>query len=158
MKKANFVCNYKPSDLKTVVALFGRSVHEVASRDYSPAQISAWAPQTPDLSEWTERLSKGTVFVCECENQLVGFIRIEKDGCLDLLYVHSQFQRQGVAQTLFERALVWASNQGLRRLTSDVSITARPFFEHVGFRVVRSQTIEHRGVSIQNFQMELDKV
>jgi hypothetical protein len=41
-------------------------------------------------------------------------------------------------------------------MPSEVSITARPFFESIGFRVVRQQVTERRAVSLQNFVMEGD--
>jgi putative acetyltransferase len=87
------VHEHKAVDLHAVVALFGRSVREIASRDYTPAQISVWAPQDPDLSAWADRLSKGTVFVYEVDHEIVGFARVEESGYLDLLYVHPEFQR-----------------------------------------------------------------
>ena len=43
------VREYRPADLEAVVVLFQRSVREVASRDYSPAQISAWAREALGL-------------------------------------------------------------------------------------------------------------
>jgi GNAT superfamily N-acetyltransferase len=150
------VHEHKAVDLHAVVALFGRSVREIASRDYTPAQISVWAPQDPDLSAWADRLSKGTVFVYEVDHEIVGFARVEESGYLDLLYVHPEFQRQGIARALFKQVLAWALRQGITRITSDVSITARPFFEHEGFQVVKSQVVERQGVTFHNFQMELD--
>lgn len=148
------VREYKASDLEVVVALFGRSVREIAFRDYSPAQVSAWAPEVPDWAEWSKRLSEGAVFVCERKNRIAGFARIEVNGYLDLLYVHPEFQGQGVARALFERVLAWAKSCGISRLTSDVSVTARAFFEQIGFRLVEPQVVERRGVSFQNFRME----
>jgi putative acetyltransferase len=150
------VREYKAGDLNAVIALFGCSVREIASRDYTPAQISVWAPQAPDLSAWADRLSKGTVFVYEIDHEVVGFARVEESGYFDLLYVHPGFQRQGIARALFKQVLAWASRQGIPRITSDVSVTARPFFEHEGFHVVKPQVVERQGVSFHNFQMELD--
>jgi putative acetyltransferase len=150
------VREYKASDLDAIVALFGRSVREIASRDYTPDQISVWAPQAPDLSAWADRLSKGAVFVYEVDQNVVGFARVEEIGYVDLLYVHPEFQRQGIARALFKQVLAWAFRQGVKRIISDVSITARPFFEHEGFHVVRSQVVQRQGVSFHNFQMELD--
>ena len=43
-----------------------------------------------------------------------------------------------------------------RKITVHASITARPFFEKRGYRLVRSQTVERRGVQMQNFHMEKD--
>jgi hypothetical protein len=39
-------------------------------------------------------------------------------------------------------------------MPSEVSITARPLFESIGFRVVRQQVTERRAVSLQNVVME----
>lgn len=152
------VRDYKAADLNAVVALFGRSVREIASRDYTPAQISVWAPPAPDLSAWAQRLSKGAVFVYEVDHEILGFARVEESGHLDLLFVHPEFQRRGIARALFKQVLTWASRQDIPRITSDVSITARPFFEHEGFHVVKPQVVERHGVSFHNFQMQLDLV
>ena len=146
----------RSSDLETVVALFQRSVREVASRDYSPAQLSAWAPETADLRAWSNRLADGGVFVCTRNEQIAGFARIDADGCVDLLYVHPNCQRQGVARELVEQLVSWAASRALRRLQAEVSVTARPFFERRGFRVVRPQVVERRGVKFDNFVMDCE--
>jgi putative acetyltransferase len=148
------VREYRPDDLEAVVALFQRSVREVASRDYPPAQISAWAPEALDFEAWARRLETGGVFVYERNDQIVGFTRVDDTGCVDLLYVHPEVQRQGVARALFDRVISWAVSRGIRHLRSEVSITARPFFERIGFRVVRQQVVERGDVSLQNFRME----
>lgn len=98
------------------MALFGRSVREIATRDHSLAQVSAWAPEVPDWPRWSKRLSEGAAFVCEREDQIAGFARIEDNGYLDLLYVHPEFEGQGVARALFERVLAWAKSHGIAHL------------------------------------------
>lgn len=147
------VREYRSSDLHVVVALFGRSVREVASRDYSPDQISAWAPDPPDLAAWSQRLGSGAVYVCERQNQISGFSRIDEDGLIDLLYVHPAFQRQGVAGELMNRMCSWARQRRIRWLTAEVSRTARPFFEHRGFHAQAQHSVERRGVSFSTLQM-----
>jgi GNAT superfamily N-acetyltransferase len=150
------VREYRRNDLEAVVLLFQRSVHEAASRDYSLAQVSAWAPEPPDMKAWARRLGTGGVFVYERNDEIAGFARIDDKGCVDLLYVHPEVHRQGIARALFDRAISWAVSRGIRHLCSEVSITARPFFESVGFRVVSEHVVERRGVSLQNFRMERD--
>ena len=137
-----------------MVSLFQRAVHEVASRDYSPTQILAWAPEHPDREAWGRRLETGGVFVYERNHEIMGFVRIDFTGCLDLLFVHPEVQRRGIARGLFDRIISWALSRGMCHLYSEVSVTARPFFESVGFRVVREQIVERRGVLLQNFRME----
>lgn len=148
------VREYSPNDLEAVVLLFQRAVRDVASRDYSPAQVSAWAPEPPDLTAWTRRLGTGGIFICERNDQIAGFARVDDTGCLDLLYVHPEVQRQGVARELFDHVISWAVSRGIRHLNAEVSITARAFFESIGFRVVRQQLVKRGGVSLPNFRME----
>jgi putative acetyltransferase len=147
---------YGSADLEAVVSVFHRSVHEVAHRDYSAAQLAAWAPAAPDLGAWRRRLETGAVFVFESAAGIAGFVRIDGTGCIDLLYVLPEAQRQGVARALMDRAVLWAVGRGIGRLHSDVSVTARPFFERVGFRVLREQVVERRSVSFHNVRMARD--
>lgn len=45
----------------------------------------------------------------------------------------------------------------LKRLFAEVSITAKLFFESKGFKVVKQQKAEIRGVKLTNFVMENNK-
>lgn len=42
--------SYSEKDLKEILALFYNAVHLVAAKDYSPAQLDAWAPACPTRS------------------------------------------------------------------------------------------------------------
>src|SRR6266542_822939 len=124
--------DYRANDLAAVVKVFSRAVHEVAVRDYASEQLSAWAPSSPDLPQWSQRLANERVFVYETENCVVGFVAIELNGHLDLLYVHPEYQRRGIARALFEAAAEWARSRSLTRLFTEASVTAKPFFERCG--------------------------
>ena len=47
--KAMVVREYQKHDLEAVVVLFGRSVRQIAGRDYDDLQIAVWAPEHPDM-------------------------------------------------------------------------------------------------------------
>ncbi len=53
-----------------------------------------------------------------------------------------------------EHVLSVGNQQGICRFYSEVSITARPFYERLGFKVVQEQTVEVRGQTLNNFVME----
>jgi putative acetyltransferase len=142
------------SDLEPVATLFINTVRHVNSQDYSPEQIAAWAPQTVDLPHWRKRLAGLVVWVAEADGEIVGFCGLRADGYIDLLYVHHEFQRQGVAQALYAAVEAESIRWGMGLLFTDASITARPFFERMGFRVVREQQVEARGVAFRNYAME----
>ena len=148
------VRDYHVNDLPGLVNVFNRAVREIAVRDYSDEQLNAWAPNSPDFLQWSQRLSNEKGFVYETDNYVVGFVADESDGHLDLLYVHPEYQRRGIARALFEAVVEWARSRSLTRLFTEASVTAKPFFERCGFTVVREQMVEVCGVAMRNFQME----
>jgi putative acetyltransferase len=144
---------YSDDDLEAAVSCFGQSVREIGARYYAPEQIAAWAPDSPDMEGWANRLRAGGVFVADVNGDIAGFVRVEDNGFVDLLYVHPNHERRGVGRELLEAACSWAVSHGAHRLESEVSIAARPLFEAMGFRVEREQSVEHRGVRFLNFRM-----
>ena len=87
----------------------------------------------------------------EGEGLIVGFGDIDGTGYLDRLYVHRDRQGQGIATALLGR-LERAVDAPV--ITTHASITARPFFEARGYRVIREQRVERHGVRMTNFVME----
>ncbi len=145
---------YRSEDLAAVVAIFQRAVRETASRYYAPQEIDAWAPEPPDTAFWRDRLARGKVWVCEADGAIAGFLRLEEDGYVDLVFVHPGFQRRGVASALLDHAAAWAAAHGIGWLFTEASRSARAFFEAKGFRVVRPRHGEKRGVALETFVME----
>ncbi|MBF0306399.1 MAG: GNAT family N-acetyltransferase [Alphaproteobacteria bacterium] len=133
-----------------MIALFRQSVRVVARSDYTAAQTLAWAPDDIDADAWAARLSTRWCWVAEIGGALAGFAELEPDGHLDMMYVHPAHQGRGVATAL----LGHAEAIGLARLYTEASITARPFFERRGFRLVAAQTVVRRGQELVNFRME----
>ncbi|SCZ67910.1 GNAT family N-acetyltransferase [Thiohalomonas denitrificans] len=145
---------YQDNDFEAVLACFNRSVREIAFRNYMPDEVEAWAPVSPDLDAWARRLETGAVFLAVVEGQVGGFVRVEESGYVDLLYVDPAHERKGIGRSLLEFASAWAVRHGAIRLESDVSISARPLFQLMGFRVTEERFVERRGVVLKNFRME----
>jgi len=106
------------------------------------------------MEHWRRRFSERIAFVAEHDSEIVGFATLEPDGNLDYIYAHRRFQRQGVASALFQRIEQEAISRGVTRIFTEASITARPFFDRLGFRMIASQRIKHRGISFINYRME----
>ena len=82
---------------------------------------------------------------------IVGFGDMDQTGYLDRLYVHQDYQGQGIASALCEQ--LETAVQG-KAIVTHASITARPFFEKRGYHVVREQQVERQGVLLTNYVME----
>jgi len=145
---------YASVDLDALIALFQSSVRIVARRDYTLEQVFAWAPDAIDRERWAVRLAASSTWVAALGQRPAGFITLEPEGHLDMLYVDPHFQSRGVASRLLRRLETSAEARGLARLFTEASITARPFFEHRGFRMVEAQTVIRRGQELANYQME----
>ena len=145
---------YEAGDAPEIVRLFFETVRSVNRADYSDEQLEAWAPGVPDPEEWHARMAGRRTLVAEEGGEVVGFAELEYDGRLDMLYVRKDAVGRGVGRRLYEAVEQEARGQGLGWIFTEASITARPFFEQQGFRVVREQMVSRRGVSMTNFVME----
>lgn len=133
--------------------LFFNTIRTVNARDYSPEQLEVWAPETKDEDRWIERMEGIQPFVCVVDGQIVGYAGIVDDGYVDHFYVHHQWQRKGAGSALMAQLEQVAIEKSYPQMTSDVSLTARPFFESKGFQVVTPQEVVRDSVVLQNFKM-----
>ena len=76
---------------------------------------------------------------------------MDETGYLDRLYVHKDYQGQGIASAICDELERFAAG---KTITTHATITAKPFFQHRGYRVVRKQEVIRRGVALTNFVME----
>lgn len=142
---------YTPSDLDAVIDIFVAAVREAASKDYSPAQVEAWAQVNRD--GWNRARNSRPTWIARSGSTVVGFTDLEPDGHLDMMFVHPAHQGKGVAHALFDTVETAARDQGLKVIFTEASITARPFFESCGFTVLASQLVEKRGQQLRNYRM-----
>lgn len=151
-----YLRGFRPGDEVSLRAVFHSAVHTVASRDYSPEQIEAWAPAEVNWEDWGAKMRALRPFVVESAGTIVGYADLQPDGLIDHFFVSGDCQRQGVGRMLMERILVRARELGIPALTSNVSRTAQPFFLHFGFRIVEQRSSVSRGVVVPNAVMRKD--
>lgn len=143
-------------DLDELQMLFIETVTEVCISDYADDQIDAWVSDTKNnvnKQRWVDALSNQFVLVAQDENKIIGFATLDCGNYIDFLFVHKDFQRQGVANKLYKEIGNEALHQQSAYLTSNVSKTARPFFENNGFVVVKEQVVHIKGVKLTNYKM-----
>jgi putative acetyltransferase len=141
------------TDIDPIRKLFYDTITTVNAADYNTEQITAWAAGRDNIARWEARIREQYFYVAEKDGSVAGFASITTGGYLDVLFVSKDFQRQGVAKLLINRIEQTAKELRIATITSDVSITARPFFEKCGFRVITQQSVEVRGVILTNFKM-----
>ncbi|MBW4685904.1 MAG: GNAT family N-acetyltransferase [Komarekiella atlantica HA4396-MV6] len=145
---------YKIDDTEEIIKLFYDTVHEINIHDYTKAQVDAWASANTDIEVWIKRLGDKFTYVAEEDNRIIGFGQLEANGHIDCFYCHKDFQRQGVGTQILEHIEAKARALEIKRLFTEASITAKPFFENKDFIVVRKQEVERKGQKFINFVME----
>ncbi len=145
---------FQPDDAPALLALFRDTVRRVNSRDYSPAQVTAWASDEIDPVAWAERFSGRYAVVAELRGRAVGFADLRSDGQLDRLFVSADHQGEGIGGLLVAELIAEARRQGMTRLLVEASVTARQFFESQGFTVLAQQLVMCRGEEFVNYRME----
>ena len=145
---------YETADAANLTSLFRDSVRGIAARDYTARQLQAWAPDVIDERAFGQRCETRITWVAEVDGRVAGFSDLEPDGHVGMLYVHPDWQRRGVARALLEHVEKTARRIDLRRLYTEASLTARPAFEAMGFRIIVAQTVTLRGESLMNYRME----
>lgn len=145
---------YKESDLQEIITLFYETIHSVNTKDYTEKQRNTWAPKTPNLSRWIPSLEEHITYVVKIDAKIIGFGDIDKNGYLDRLFTHKDFQGRGVASLIVSTLENDALSLGLKEITTEASITAKPFFESKGYIVVKKQEKEHNGMIFINYIMK----
>ena len=141
---------YQSSDCKELTELFYNTVHTVNAKDYTKEQLDVWATGRVNLKKWNQSLQEHFSIVAVDDDVIVGFGDIDKAGYLDRLYVHSDYQGKGIATAICNR--LEAAVQ--RSIVTHASITARPFFENRGYKVIKEQQVVRQDISLTNFIME----
>lgn len=140
------------SDAVELKELFQNTVLVINRRDYSQAEVEDWASCGDDLSN-IEEMIKTHYFIVAVnqQSQIVGFSSITSQGYLHSMFVHKDFQGEGIATMLLEEIERYAITAGITRITSEVSLTARPFFEKKGYVVEKEQKRKANQLSLTNF-------
>lgn len=133
--------------------LFHDTIHHVNTRDYDENQIAAWAPDDHDINIAIKKFREIDPFVLIKDGKIIGYADIQSDGYIDHFYCHHEYQRQGVGSMLFSTLEREARENGILEMYSNVSITARPFFEAMGFSVEKEQLIQVGDQQLKNYRV-----
>ncbi len=145
---------YKESDAPALWTIFYHTIRNVNIHDYSKAQVEAWAPDEFVPEIWQQKMNFILPFVAEIESDIVGYADLQENGLIDHFFCHYKYQGKGIGRSLMEHVINIGQLMGISKLYSEVSITARPFYEKFGFKVVKEQIVAVHGQKLCNFVME----
>jgi N-acetylglutamate synthase-like GNAT family acetyltransferase len=130
-------------DVAAISALVQRTVRISNGRDYPPPAIDLIVANfAPDRVG--QRMAERDVFVCQMGDRIVGTIALGGDR-LRSLFVEPGLQQAGIGARLVAHLEAHARKAGVRELKLSSSLTARGFYERLGYRLIQPE--EHDGVS-----------
>ncbi len=141
-------------DVPSIIALFQQTIVQATIGDYNQKQREAWAARGNDSARWRERIAIQHFLLAERPDGLLGFGSINDDGYLDTLFVHHACQRQGIATRLLTALEEWATEQDAKTITTNASITARPFFARHGYQTLAEQQNKIAEEVLINYRMQ----
>ncbi|WP_099204880.1 GNAT family N-acetyltransferase [Scatolibacter rhodanostii] len=144
---------YKAEDDAEMVKLFQETVHSVNAKDYTKEQQDVWAPKEIELKTWCKAFKESYTVIAESEGKMVGFANLD-GNYFDRLFVHKDFQRLGIGAMLAEDIESQAVKKELTYIDVQASITAKPFFERCGYKVIKKQRFKRNNIFMENFVMK----
>ena len=142
-------------DIPEMRKLFRTTVLTVNSKDYTKEEVADWASCGDSVEHWKELLAKNDyVGAFDGQGNIIGFSSMNTDGYLHSMFVHKDWQGKGVATLLLSKVEKIACGYGVHKIGVEVSITARPFFEKRGYKVVKEQKAKANWLYLTNYVME----
>jgi putative acetyltransferase len=144
----------KKIDLDEIQKLFMETIKATCSKDYSDEQIGIWVESVKNKERWFGFIEKQYFLLAELDQIIVGFASLENrnPAYLNLMFVHKDYLRLGIAGELLNAIEIEKS--GGVDLESDVSVTAKAFFEKKGFRVQKeNRNKKPNGIELINYRM-----
>jgi putative acetyltransferase len=150
------VRQYRPEDAAAIAAIFFHSIRETGLRDYSVAQVEAWAPQMPDAGRFDARARDGRFVLVAVDetDKPIAYGDLEPTGHIDHLYCRPEHVGTGVASALYDELEQRARALGVARLFVEASEAARRLFLRKGFIEIERREFPVSGVMIHNYLME----
>ena len=142
-------------DIPEMRKLFRATVLTVNSKDYTKEEVEDWASCGDSVEHWKELLAKNNyIGALDGQGGIVGFSSMNAEGYLHSMFVHKDWQGRGVATLLLSEVEKIARRYGVHKISVEVSVTARPFFEKHGYKVVKEQKAKANRLYLTNYIME----
>lgn len=150
-----FIRNYRSEDTQALANIYYNTIHRINIKHYTQEQVDVWAPESSlDGESWAKKFLRTDPIIAVVGNKVVGFAELEPNGHIDCFYCHHEWIGRGIGSALMNEIFKRAKNFNIDRLFSEVSITAKPFFEKLGFVVLSEQLMVRKGIELTNYKME----
>lgn len=148
-----------PTDVLNVSDLIARVYNELVASEHSPEGVQEFYRYIQPSAFLARQESNHFTLISVLQNNVVGIIEVRDYNHISLLFVATEYQRQGIAKELFHRAIqICQSNKpGLSRVSVNASLYAVPIYEKLGFRGIGEKQVIN-GISFVPMVLHLSKL
>lgn len=113
-----------------------KTFERVNSRDYPKKFVKEWIKkQTP--KHILEHINNSKVFCFVEGDKLLGVVRLYDNNVIGSLYVKWNSSGKGYGRKLMDFIETYAKRQGIKKVVLYSTITARKFYEKLGYKKVK---------------------
>lgn len=148
----------KMEEMKAVEDAHRRSIKKICSKDYSPEQIEKFAAVKYTEDRWEHSINNDYHIVVEKDGVVEGMChaKVHENGEGEIvgLYFTDKVIGRGIGRKVMEFAFEYMKEHKAKKFFLNGTITAKPFYEKMGFQVVEKKKASIRGTEIDCFLME----
>lgn len=149
---------YREADCMELIQLFYDTIQTINIKDYSKEQIDAWSSEALDYNLFHKKFTENPTIVIELSGNIVGFGVVTKQGLFDSLFVHKDWQRQGVGTTIANNIETYTKSKNIDIITVYTSKTARAFFEERSYKIIQEENTMIKNQTLTSYFMQKNLV
>ena len=158
INQSKHIVDFSASYAIQISQLYHTAVQSIVHPRYPKLKLNVWSTAPRSAKFWQQQYKRNKAWVMLDNQQVIGFISLETHfkyrGYIDCLYVHPNYQHQGVAGALYKHLQHWAQHQQYPNLTVDASYLSKALFEKMGFTEQHTHYQQKRGQMFTSFYMK----
>ncbi len=128
-------------DIRPALDLALRVFMEYDSQDYGPEHTERMRLSMEDRIANPDIYLSGNrlMFVALDNKKVIGIIETYGNNRISLMFVDSEYQRQGIATELMRRMVCELKIRGFDKIVLNSSPNGLPFYRHFGFTIIETE-------------------
>lgn len=126
------------SDLPLMQRLFYQTVAIYGSKIFTKSEIKEYSKLARNNAYWKKKFISDFVYNAKLNGEIIGSFLLNKDGTIDYIFVHQNYQGHGIAMDLYETLEKVAKDFKIKILKTKVNKITKTFFEKKGYTIVKN--------------------
>ncbi len=126
------------SDLPLMQRLFYQTVTNYGSKIFTKDEIKIYSRLATNKIYWLNKFENAYIYNAKLNGEIIGSFSMSASGNIEYVFVHQNYQGQGIAKNLYRTIEEVARNSNITTLTTQINLLTRLFFENQGFDIVKN--------------------